>query len=86
MKNGAKKQFAKLSHSDRLYEVDPSQKEARMWKLQEKIYKDSGINFTPNIVSNYKPEPPIGQSSPGNEVEVQPKIFELGFEERNREF
>ena len=57
MKNGQKKQFSKVSHSDRLYEMDPTQKEARMWKLEEKIYKDSGYSFTPNMVSNYKPEP-----------------------------
>ena len=86
MKNGAKKQFAKVGHSDRLYEVDPSQKEARMWKLQEKIDKDSGYSFTPNMVSNYKPEPLVDQETPRNDEEAKPKIYELGFEERNREF
>ena len=75
-----------MGHSDRLYEVEPSAKEARMWKLQEKVFKDSGYSFSPNLTSNYKPtaQPELGPQV--MDEEIPPKIYELSFEERNREF
>ena len=60
-----------MSHSDRLYE-DPSQKEARMWKLQEKVYKDNGYSFSPNLMANYKPSNMIELGLPSNEDEEVP--------------
>jgi hypothetical protein len=43
-------QFSQATHSDRLYE-DPASKEHRMWQLQEKIYKENGYSFAPEIKS-----------------------------------
>ena len=80
------KRYANVSHSEQLYEVDPEAKRDRMWKLEKKVDQETGNTFEPKLIANYKPQIMHSLVNEEEADQNQKKIYELGFEERNKEY
>ena len=57
-----------------------------MWKLEKKVDQETGNTFEPKLIANYKPQIMHSLVNEEEADQNQKKIYELGFEERNKEF
>ena len=57
-----------------------------MWKLEQQFDQETGNTFEPKLIANYKPQVVHGLLNEEEGEKNQKKIYELGFDERNKEY
>ena len=57
-----------------------------MWKLEQQFDQETGNTFEPKLIANYKPQVVHGLLNEEEVEKNQKKIYELGFDERNKEY